>query len=114
MKKLFKWVFRLLFVLVIVLAILVLFRDTIAKAAAKRQIRNDTGMEVTIGRVDIGLRSPTVTIQNLALMNTADFGASRFLDLPEVHVEYDRTGLLSGKVHLRLLRFNLGEIHVVQ
>jgi len=114
MKKLFKWVFRLVLALVIILALLVLFRDNIAKAAVARQIRNETGMAVTIGRVNIGISSPTVTIQNFILMNTADFGESRFLDVPEVHAEYDRAGLFSGKVHLKLLRFNLGEIHVVQ
>ena len=114
MKKLFKWVFRLLLLLVALVALLVLFRNSIMKAAAERHIRSATGMDVTIGRVTIGLKSPTITIQNFVLMNTAEFGGSRFLDVPEFHVEYDLASLLSRRVHLKLLRFNLGEVHVVQ
>lgn len=114
MKKLFKWVFRLLLLLVALVVLLVLFRNSIAKAAAERHIRSETGMEVTIGRVTIGLKSPTITIQNFVLMNTADFGGSRFLDVPELHVEYDLASLFSRRVYLKLLRFNLGEVHVVQ
>src|SRR6059036_2608441 len=99
MKRLFKWGVRLAVVLVFVLAILVLFRNSIGKAALERQIRNETGLDVTIGRITIGLSSPTVTIQNLTLMNTSNFDGSRFLDVPDVRVEYDPAGFLSGKIH---------------
>jgi uncharacterized protein involved in outer membrane biogenesis len=114
MKKLFKWGFRLLLLLIALVVALVLFRDSIAKAAAERHLRSATGMDVTIGRVTIGLKSPTITIQNLVLMNTADYGGSRFLDVPDFHIEYDLAGLLSRRIYLKLLRFNLGEIHIVQ
>src|SRR5262245_14009105 len=114
MKKLFKWVFRLCVVLLILVALLILCRNAIAKVLVERQIRNATGMDATIGRVQIGIRSPTLTIQNLVVMNPATFGGSRFLDVPELRVEYDPIGLLSRTVHLRLLRLNLGELHIVQ
>jgi uncharacterized protein involved in outer membrane biogenesis len=114
MKRLFKWIFRLLLLLAVLVGLLVLFRNSIVKAAAERHIRAETGMDATIGRVTIGLTSPTITIQNFVLMNTADFGGSRFLDVPEFHVEYDLASLLSRRFHFALVRFNLGEIHVVQ
>jgi uncharacterized protein involved in outer membrane biogenesis len=106
--------FRIALVPVILLGILVLCRNGIAKAALERQVRNQTGMDLTIGRLNLGLRSPILTLRNIALMNTAEFGGSRFVDIPELRLEYDPAGFLSGKVYLKLLRFNLGEVHIVQ
>ncbi len=114
MKKLFKWLFRLLIVVVVLLIVLVVFMDRIAKGFAERQIREQTGMEVRIGKLTIGLKSPTVTVLDFKLLNPPEFGGSPFLDVPELRVNYDLTGLLSGKIHLHLLRINLAELHVVR
>jgi len=114
MKKLFKWLFRLLIVLVILLVVLVLCLDRIATSLAERQIREQTGMEPKIGKLTIGLKSPTITVLDFKLMNPPEFGGSPFLDIKELHVNYDLSALLSGKIHLNLLRFNLAELHIVR
>lgn len=114
MKKLFKWVFRLLLVLVVLLVVLVLFLDRIAKTVVARQLRAETGMEPVIGKVTVGLKSPFIAVQNARLMNPPEFGKTSFIDVPEFRVEYDRAALWSGKLHLTLLRLNLGELHIIQ
>src|SRR5947207_1846874 len=114
MKKLFKWFFRLILVLVLLAALLVLLLDPIAKALAERQIREQTGLGVKIGKVSIGLRSPTLALENFKLVNSPDFGGSTFIDIPELHAQYDLPALRARKVHLNLLRINLGELHIFQ
>ena len=118
MKKLFKWIFRLFLILFLILvllvALLILFLDPIAKSLAERQIRQQTGLGVTIGRLSIGLKSPTLAIENLKLLNTAEFGGSSFVDIPELRVLYDLEALRSRKLHLEMMRCNLGELHIVQ
>jgi len=114
MKKLFKWIFRLFLVFVLLLALLILFLDPIAKSVAERQIRQHTGLQVMIGRLSIGLRNPTLTVENFKLFNSDDFGRSTFLDIPALHIEYDLQAIRSKRVHLNLVRLNLGELHVVQ
>ncbi len=114
MKKLFKWFFRLILVLVLLVVVLVLFLDPIAKALAERQIREQTGLGVKIGKVSIGLRSPTLALENFKLVNSADFGGSTFIAVPELHAQYDLEALRVKKVHLNLLQINLGELHIVQ
>jgi len=114
MKKLFKWFFRLILVLVLLAVLLVLFLDPIAKALAERQIREQTGLGVKIGKVSIGLRNPTLALENFKLVNSADFGGSTFIDVPELHAQYDLPALRARKVRLNLLRINLGELHIVQ
>ncbi len=60
MKKLFKWLVRLFLALVLLILLLILFLDPIAKYVAERQIRQQTGLAVMIGKVFIGLRNPTL------------------------------------------------------
>ncbi len=114
MKWLFKWCFRLILLLVAVIVALVLSKDAIARAVAEQRIRARTGMDVKIGRFSFGLLSPVVTIESLKLYNRPEFGGTPFLDIPELHVEYDRAALFQRKLHITLMRFNLAELNVVK
>jgi hypothetical protein len=69
---------------------------------------------VKIGSFSIGLVSPVITIENFKLYNTAEFGGSPFVDLPELRVEYDWRAFRSRKLHCKLVRVNLAELNVVQ
>lgn len=114
MFRLIKWLFILLFVAVALIVGLLLSKDAIAKAAAEQQIRAQTGMDVKIGRFSIGLLSPVVTIENFKLYNTPEFGGTPFLDIPELHLEYDRVAFARRQLRITLLRLNLAELTLVR
>jgi uncharacterized protein involved in outer membrane biogenesis len=114
MKFLFRWAFRFFILLVVLLVAGILLLDTIVRAIAESHIHNETGMDVKIGSLYIGLWSPVITLENLKLYNTAEFGGSPFVDMPELHVEYDRSALFSHRLHCKLVRLNLAELNVVQ
>jgi len=114
MKKLFKWLFRLLLVLFLFVLVLILCLNPIAKFLTERQIRNQTGLDVTIGKISIGLGNSTLAIENFRLYNSSDFGRSIFLAVPEVRVQYDLPALRAKRIHLNLVQLNLGELHIVQ
>jgi uncharacterized protein involved in outer membrane biogenesis len=110
----FRWAFRFL-VLGIVLAVaLVLLKDVLAKAAAEYQIRRQTGMDVNIGSLELGLFSPTLTLSDLKLYNAPEFGGSPFLDVPDLHIKYRPGPLARGKLHLDFVRIALTEVNVVE
>lgn len=117
-KWIFKWLFRLIFavvaLVVVVVVALLLSYNSILRVVMEHQIRARTGMDAEIGRVHLGLFSPTLEIQNLNIYNPPDFGGTPFLDIPEIHVEYDRDALLRHDLHITLLRFNLGELDIVK
>ena len=119
MKRIFKWLLRLFIaaVALVLVAVIVLLLNynSILRVAMEHQIRAQTGMDVEIGSLNIGLVSPTVEIQNLKIHNSPDFGGTPFLDIPEIHVEYDRAAALwRHEIHIKLLRFNLGELDIVK
>src|SRR5262245_2610074 len=114
MKRLIKWLFILLVIAVGIVVGLLLSKDAILKAAVEQQIRAQTGMDAKIGHLSLGLLSPVVTIENLTLHNTAEFGGTPFLDIRELHLEYDRDALAQRKLKITLLRLNLEELTVVR
>ncbi len=118
MKWLLKWAVRLFLavvaLVVVVVVVLLLSYNSILRVAIERQIRAQTGMDAEIGRFHLALTSPTVEIQNFKLYNSAAYGGTPFLDIPEVHVEYDLDALRKKELHLKLVRFNLGELDIVK
>jgi len=114
MKWLLKWTLRLVFLAVVAAVLLLVFKNTILRMVAEHQIRAETGMDVKIGRFSSGLFSPVVTIENLKLYNTPEFGGTEFLIIPELHMEFDAEALAAQKLKIKLARFNLAELDVVK
>lgn len=114
MKTILKWFVGLLLALVVLAVIFFLSLDTILRVVAENRIRAQTGMDAEIGKFHLGLTEPVVTIKDLKIYNSPEFGGTPFLSIPEIHVEYDREALLKNQVHLTLMRFNLGELDIVK
>jgi uncharacterized protein involved in outer membrane biogenesis len=117
MGRLFRLLFRLalaLAILAVVAAVaIILLLDTIAREILAGRLRSRTGMEAKISAVHVGLLSPTVTIEGFKLYNTADFGGSVCVDIPELHIEYVPSALRARQLHLTLLRLDLAELSVI-
>src|SRR5260221_13708949 len=114
MKFLFRWLFRLLVLLIVLIVAGVLLLDTIAREVAEYRISNATGLEVKIGKVNVGILNPRVTVENFVLYNTAEFGGSPLLDVPELHMEYVWPTLFSTKLHFRLISLNLPRLNMYE
>lgn len=112
-KWILRWMFRCVVALVVLAAGVLLFKNSILRAVAEHRISSQTGLETHIDRFEVGLLSPRVTITGLRLFNPPDFGGGLFLDLPELHLEYDRAALARHRLHLTLARLHVAEINVV-
>jgi len=118
MRRLIRWFFRLLATLLIVTVVAavltLLMLNSILRVYVEHRIRAETGMSADIGDFSCSLSEPTVTIKNLKLYNTPEFGGALFLSVPDLRIEYDFAALKQHKLHLALLRFNLAELDVVK
>jgi hypothetical protein len=113
-KWIFKWLLRLFILAVVLVVIFFLSLNSILRVLIEHNIRKQTGMDAEIGRFQLGLLEPTITIQNLKIYNPPSFGGTPFLEIPEIHVEYDRTAIAQRELHFTLVRFNLGELDIVK
>jgi len=114
MKFLFKWAFRLVFLLVALVIVFFLSLDSMLKAMVEKRISAQTGMDVQIGKCSVGLLSPAVNVQDFRMYNTAEFGGAPFLDVRELHVEYNRSALVGRQFRVTLMRLNVNEVNVVR
>jgi hypothetical protein len=110
----FRWLFRGLILVIVLIVALLLLKDLIFREIAQNRIRAATGLETHIGKLEVGLVDPQITVRNLLLYNPPEFGGAPFLDMPEIHLEYDRSARSLGKIRLTLLRLNLAELTIVQ
>src|ERR1700691_3754764 len=113
-KWIFKWLLRLFILAVVLVVVFFLSLNSILRVVIEHNIRAQTGMDAEIGRFKLGLTEPTLEIQNLKIFNPPSFGGTPFLDIPEIHVEYDRAALARREIHVTLMRFNLGELDIVK
>jgi uncharacterized protein involved in outer membrane biogenesis len=114
MRCLIRWALYLFIVLIVLVVAAVLSLNTFVKQLVESRMRASTGMDARIGLIDVGLLSPTITIENFKLYNTADFGGSLFIDMPELHLEYDPLAIGHHNLHFKLVRLDLAEVAVVQ
>lgn len=114
MLRLIKWLFLLTIVGVALVVGLLFSKDAIAKAAVEQQLRAQTGMDVKIGKFSLSVWSPIATIENLTLANPADFGGIPFLNIRELHIQFDREALAHRELRLNLLKLNIAELAVVR
>ncbi len=109
-----KKIADLFLVVFITLAILVLARNTVVKAAVENGVRAVTGMPLTIKKLDLGLTQPYFDIEDLVLRNPAGFHSTTFVEIPRIFVAYDLQSILKGKIHLTDLEFDLKQFSVVK
>ncbi len=113
-KWLIRWLFRLLILLIVLAVAGVLLLNPVAKEITEYRIKRETGMDVKIGKLEIGILNPGVTIENCVLYNSAEFGGGPFVDLPELHVEYGHGNFFWHDKHFKLIRINLNQLNVVE
>ena len=113
MKFLVRWIFRILVIVLVLGAVAILCKDVLLKELAEKRLRDATGLDVHIARIEFGLFSPVLHAEGIRLYNPPEFGGGLFIDLPELHVEYDRDALSERRLKLHLVRVNLAEIDIV-
>ncbi len=74
-----KWVFRLIVLAVVLVAAFLLSLNTLLRILVEHNIRAQTGMDAEIGRFQLGLTEPTITVQDLKIYNPPSFGGTLFM-----------------------------------
>jgi hypothetical protein len=113
-RRLFRWALYLFIVVVVLAVAAVLLLNTIVKQVAQSRLRSATGMDVRIGKVDVGLGAPTIAIDDFKVYYPPEAGGSLLLSAPEIYADYDRDAIRAHKLHLKLVRVTLAELDVVQ
>jgi hypothetical protein len=119
MQAFLKWTLRFLwwltFVAITIVLLAFVYRNWMIKQVMEKEARTVLGLgDAEAENLSVGVLEPKVTFGNLKLYNTADFGGGLFMDVPELHVEYDRDALKRHEIHLKLVLVVVKELDVVK
>lgn len=107
-----------LFMVIIILAALlfgfVFTRNIIVKTVLIKGIKAIAGVDIEVGKVNIGLTNTLIGINNLKIFNPAGSVDKIMADFPEIYVDYDLGAFFKKQVHLENLKLDLKELVIVQ
>ena len=99
--------------LILLVAVILLNLDWVAKKSLTVALRSATGCEVKVGSVELGLRAGTFRLEKLVVSNPPGFGDGLLLDLPELFLEYDSAAAATNALHFKQVRLNVAELGLV-
>ncbi len=111
MKKL---LWKILAGLAVLLVILFLSRNFIARISVEYGAKKITGFPLEIGSVDVGFFSSKVDVRNLKLMNPPEYQEKMFVDMPELYINYRLRSMFSGAPHVNDMLINIKQLVVVK
>ncbi len=100
--------------LVVLLVVLFLSRNFIARVSVEVGAKKVTGFPLKIGSVDVGLFSSKLDVRDLTLMNPPEFQERMFVDMPELYVDYRLGSMLSGTPHINDMLINIKQLVIVK
>ena len=100
--------------LVVLLVVLFLSRNFIARVSVEVGAKKVTGFPLKIGSVDVGLFSSKLDVRDLTLMNPPEFQERMFVDMPELFVDYRLGSMLSGAPHINDMLINIKQLVIVK
>jgi hypothetical protein len=100
--------------LILLLVVLFLSRNVIARVSVEIGAKKITGFPLKIGSVDVGLFSSKVDVRNLTLMNPPEFQEKMFVDMPQLYIDYRLHSMLRGAPHINDMLINIKQLVVVK
>lgn len=89
-------------------------KNTIVRISIEKGVEMVTGLKLKIEKLDVGILSTLVGIEELKLFNPSGFEDKVMLDMPEIYVDYDLPAILGGRIHLNEVRIDMKEFTVVK
>lgn len=109
--KLFK---RLLILIFLILIVAVFARNILVKVGARHAVKNVTGLPLSIGGLNIGIKNPTIDIDDLRLQNPESFIDRTMVEVPDIDVDYNPQEFIKGNIHFNKVKFHLSEFLIVK
>ncbi|GBE05765.1 asmA family protein [bacterium BMS3Abin10] len=109
-----KTIVKIVIALLIIVVILFVSKNFIAKAAVTGGVKAVTGLEMDIKSMDVGILKTLVGINSMKLYNPPGYTDRVMIDMPEIYIDYDLAAFLKRKAHLEEIRINLKELTVIK
>ena len=111
----FRWLFRIFFLLVLVLIGLVLGRNWIGARLLRGELERVTGLPCAVGSVDLRLSSSLVNACAISIYNSPySCRTPMALGIRSLSVRYDPFALLRGRFYLSVVDVDIASVNCVR
>lgn len=110
----FRWSLRLIAFAIVLTVALVLFRDALLREWLVFRLQSLTGLETRLASATINLRDTSLTLEELQLRNSPEFGGSWLLVAPRLRFELDTAAFARREIRLRSALLHLAEASAVR
>jgi uncharacterized protein involved in outer membrane biogenesis len=101
-------------IIVVIIALLLIFKNVLIKTAVEQGTKRVTGLELTIGDMDVGLLASKVDITDMQLLNPVGFPDKIMIDIPTFLVDVELASFFKKRAHVQTLTLDLKEFMVVR
>ncbi|OGP52724.1 MAG: hypothetical protein A2Y65_07390 [Deltaproteobacteria bacterium RBG_13_52_11] len=101
-------------IIVVIFVLLLVFKNILIKMAVEEGTKKVTGLELTIGSMDVGLLAPKVDISDMRLLNPAGFHDKVMIDMSKFLVDFELASFFKKRAHFKNVELNLKELMVVR
>jgi uncharacterized protein involved in outer membrane biogenesis len=103
---------KVIIVLIVIIGLVAftIVRDSIIKSVIASVATNITGAPVHVGGFSLGVIKQSVKITNFRMYNPKGFPQEILVDIPKLEVSLNLAALAKGKIHLKVLDFELKEL----
>ena len=105
---------KLISIILILLVVIAVTKDFVAKIVISKGVQTITGLELNIKSVNIGIFETLISIKDLKIFNPDGFEERFMADAPEIYADYNIEDLLKKKIHFSEIRLDLKELVVVK
>jgi uncharacterized protein involved in outer membrane biogenesis len=99
-------------IVVVIFVLLLVFKNIIIKTAIEQATKKATGLELTIGNMDVSFLASKVDVTDMRLLNPVGFPDKVMIDVPKFLVDVEFASLFKQRKHVRTLELNLNELMV--
>ncbi len=99
-------------IIVVIFVLLLVFKNILIKMAVEQATKKATGLELTIGTMNISVLAAKVDVVEMRLLNPAGFPDKVMIDVPKFFVDVEFASLFRPRKHVKTLELNLNELLV--
>jgi hypothetical protein len=107
-------VLYLIVVLLILVVILHVGKNTVAKFAVTKSVKALTGLKMNIASMDVSIVNTSISMNGMKLFNAPEYSDRIMVYMPEIHVDYNLGSILKGKTHLKEVKIQVKELNVIK
>lgn len=75
-------------------------------------LENAIGAPVSVGRLHVGIFSSSIGLYNVKIKNPKGFREKTLAEINEISVKYDLKAFFGGRVHLKAVRLDFGDVTI--